>query len=36
MDIIQVIKENQREGCLFLIGLDRYTLHNEQPYEDLP
>ena len=36
VDIIQVIKENQREGCLFLIGLDRYTLHNEQPYEDLP
>lgn len=35
-DIIQVIKENQCEGVLFLIGLDRYTLHNEQPYDDLP
>lgn len=35
-NIIDVIKENQRDWVLFLIGLDRYTLHNEKPYDNLP
>ncbi len=35
-DIIQVIKEHQREGVLFLVGLDAYSLHNELPVDGLP
>lgn len=33
VDIVQVIRENQRDGVLFLVGLDYYTLNNE-PIED--
>lgn len=35
-DIIEVIKENQREGVLFLVGLDYYTLNNEPKNDTLP
>lgn len=34
-NIIEVIKQNQKDGVLFLIGLDRYTLHDEEPYENV-
>ena len=36
VDMIETIKKEQWDWVLFLIGLDYYTLHNEEPIEWIP